>query len=164
DCVDMIDELKRRRVSLHICNMGGDAVDLSSQINVFILQILAAFAELERSMISDRTREAKQELKRQGRVAGGIPLGFMSREVIDQAHKEQTGQTRKIKILVTNPKEREAMKTLLVWRLQGFTLEQIRWKAREAGVTNRAGGGFSEMHVRKYCLTEAKLQLTEMVV
>jgi len=58
DCVGVLEKFKRMGIKLHICSMLGGAIDLSSPMGLFLIHILAAFAELERSFIPERTRRA----------------------------------------------------------------------------------------------------------
>ena len=49
DCVTVLEKFERMGVKLHICNLMGGAIDLSSPMGRFMIHILAAFAELERA-------------------------------------------------------------------------------------------------------------------
>ena len=47
DCCIVMEKFKRMGVKLHVVNLMGGAIDLSSPMGCFLVQILAAFAELE---------------------------------------------------------------------------------------------------------------------
>ena len=64
DAIMSIDEMKEAGVSLHIINMGGQSLDTSSAMGQFILTFIASVAQLERGLISERTKEAMTYLRR----------------------------------------------------------------------------------------------------
>ena len=66
DAIMSIDEMKEAGVSLHIINMGGQSLDTSSAMGQFILTFIASVAQLERGLISERTKEAMTYLRRNG--------------------------------------------------------------------------------------------------
>lgn len=66
-------EVLQRHVEVHICDGGGDSVDFSSPMGKLFLAMLGAFSELERKLISDRTKEALAE-----RAAAGYSRGKVS--------------------------------------------------------------------------------------
>ena len=63
DCVVVLEQFERMGIKLHVVNLLGGAIDLSSPMGRFLIHILAAFAELERAFISERTqgRAGQQE-------------------------------------------------------------------------------------------------------
>lgn len=67
DAILTIDELREMGIGYHIINMGGQSLDTTSSMGRFILIFIASVSELERSQISERTREAIQYLRRNGR-------------------------------------------------------------------------------------------------
>jgi len=66
DAIMTIDELREEGVNLHIIDMGGQSLDTGSSIGRFFLTVVASLAELERGLISERTREAMQYLRKKG--------------------------------------------------------------------------------------------------
>ena len=66
DAIMTIDELKEEGVALHIIDLGGQSLDTSSAMGQFIMRFVASVAELERGLISERTKEAMQYLRRRG--------------------------------------------------------------------------------------------------
>ena len=63
DMLSTVDELAAADISLHIVDMNGEAVDTSSSMGRFFLTIMAAMAEMERGLISERTKEGMDELR-----------------------------------------------------------------------------------------------------
>jgi DNA invertase Pin-like site-specific DNA recombinase len=82
--VDALETTSRwtdRGVSLHLIDLGGQALDTSSATGRFFLTMLAGMAELERAMVGERTSAALRHKVAQGLQAGGeAPLGFTHRE------------------------------------------------------------------------------------
>ena len=67
DAIMTIDELKQAGVALHIMNLDGLSLDTSSSMGGFIMRFVASIAELERGLISERTKEAMQYLRKKGK-------------------------------------------------------------------------------------------------
>jgi len=67
DAIMTIDELKQAGVALHIMNLDGLSLDTSSSMGGFIMRFVASIAELERGLISERTQEAMQYLRKKGK-------------------------------------------------------------------------------------------------
>jgi hypothetical protein len=66
DCGNFYEEFRRMEITLHIVNFHGMQVDLGTPIGRALLQMMACFAELEKSMISERTGDTVTMLKAQG--------------------------------------------------------------------------------------------------
>lgn len=73
DLLDLVDVCRRETWSLHSVT---DRLDTASPMGMFVLTILGAVAQLERDMISTRTREALQHKVRQGAKLGNAPYGW----------------------------------------------------------------------------------------
>lgn len=67
---ELIQDLIKRRVDVHILNMG--RID-SSTTGKLIMNILLSFAEYERDMIIERTREGKEEARKDPNFREGRP-------------------------------------------------------------------------------------------
>lgn len=75
DALETLDALKKRGISLHAIDLGGDIA--GDGIGRLVFTILAAVAEAERDRIRERTRTTKQDQKRRGRYLGGpVPFGY----------------------------------------------------------------------------------------
>ena len=64
DAIDTIDQLSKAGVSMHFVDFQGQALDTSSATGRALLTVVAAFAEMERGLISERTRDGMAYLKR----------------------------------------------------------------------------------------------------
>lgn len=76
DALQVAQAWEKRRVALHLIDMGGQAVNTASAAGRFLFSVLAAAAEMERNLIRERTSAALAEKKRQGQRLGAVPLGF----------------------------------------------------------------------------------------
>lgn len=76
DCLTTVEAWKRRSVALHVLDMGGVSVDTSSAIGGLFLAILAAFGEMERRLISERTTAALATKRANGQQTGRVPYGY----------------------------------------------------------------------------------------
>ena len=76
DALEVVREWDRQEKALCLVDMGGQPIDTRSAIGRFFLHMLAAFAELERNVISERTRAVLQHKKAKGEVVGQIPYGY----------------------------------------------------------------------------------------
>ena len=73
DALQTIQTFKRQRISLWLLDLG----DVCNGANELIVTVLAAVAQHERGLISERIREAKANLRRHNRhQGGGRPFGY----------------------------------------------------------------------------------------
>ena len=63
DCLATVDELQVEGVHMHFCEFDGGPMDTTSATGRMFLTVLAAFGELERGLISERTKLAIAHLK-----------------------------------------------------------------------------------------------------
>ena len=63
DALTTVDELADAGISLHVVDMNGEAIDTSTSLGRFFLTIMAALAEMERGLISERTLIGMNQLK-----------------------------------------------------------------------------------------------------
>lgn len=160
DCCKAMEAWERTGVKLHVCNLLGGAIDLSSPIGRFLLQILGAFAELERAFISERTSESMKARKRRGEGGGRPRYGFK--------HEVRTrmvdGVRKKYLVEVPDPYERRIMKMILAWRTQEvpWSWSIIREKLMLAKLKTTDGKEWSDARIRRAAKAEAVLQYREV--
>lgn len=70
DCLHQTKAWDKAGVALHLLDMGGQAINTASAMGRMFLTMAAGFAELERNLISERTKTAMQHLKTQGKTFG----------------------------------------------------------------------------------------------
>jgi putative DNA-invertase from lambdoid prophage Rac len=75
DALSVLDGLKRRGVSLHMIDLGGDVT--GSGISKLLFTILSAVAEAERDRIRERISQVKSDQRDRARYLGGkVPYGY----------------------------------------------------------------------------------------
>ena len=79
DCADCLTTTKtwdKKGVALHLVDLGGQTLDTSSPMGRFFLTVMAGAAELERNLVSERTRVTMQYKAKKGEYCGGeAPIG-----------------------------------------------------------------------------------------
>lgn len=157
DCVVMLERWERLGVRLHICNLMGGAIDLSSPMGRFLIHILAAFAELERAFISERTRDGLAGKKRKHQaVSPYAGYGFKFEKQWDAESK------RWVKVKVANPAEREVMQSIVKWKMEGCTWDEIRQHiVYTLKLETKEGKEWDDNRIRRAYRAEIVLQLQE---
>jgi putative DNA-invertase from lambdoid prophage Rac len=118
DALTVVEDLKRRGVSLHLLDLGGDIS--GNGMSKLFLTIAAAFAEAERDRIRERVSQVKADQKARGRYLGGIlPFGF----------KRGDGGE-----LVPVEADQKAIREMVTLRGQGLALRAIADVMRANGV------------------------------
>ena len=109
DALRVVEELKARRVKLHLLDLGGDIA--GNGLSKLFLTIAAAFAEAERDRIRERIGQVKADQKARGRYLGGrVPFGF---------RRGDNGE------LALHEAEQEAILEMIALRAQGRPLRAI---------------------------------------
>jgi putative DNA-invertase from lambdoid prophage Rac len=123
DALETIKNFKRQRISLWLLDLGGDCS--GNGISELIVTVLAAVAQFERTLISERIKDAKRNLRRAGRHQGGRrPFGWR--------YGEATGNGR-ARDLVPDDAEQGALADIVAMREAGRTLMGIRDIMRDRG-------------------------------
>lgn len=126
------------RIAGDLERSGCDLVSLVEQLDTttpagrVIFRVLAAFAEFERDQLAERTRQAMQHLRSQGRVVGSIPHGY-----------QRDGER-----LVEHDVEQRIVAMAGELRGQGLSLRAIADELAKRGAFNRAGRPFQPESVR----------------
>jgi putative DNA-invertase from lambdoid prophage Rac len=120
DCLQVVEELKTRGVSLFLLDLNGGADDVSGNgIARLFLTIVSAFAEFERDRIGERIRATKRAQKARGEYLGGpTPFGF-AREVDGK--------------LMPIPAEQAALGRIYELHSQGMSLRKISAELAQHG-------------------------------
>jgi putative DNA-invertase from lambdoid prophage Rac len=123
DALATIEGFKKRRISLWLLDLGGDVT--GNGISELIMTVLAAVAQFERSLISERIKDAKRNLRRGNKHQGGKrPFGWQFGET--NGH----GRARE---LVPDAAEQQAILDIVAMRGTGATLMAIRDTMRGQG-------------------------------
>lgn len=76
DCLVQTRAWDKAGKALHLLDMGGQAINTGSAMGRMMLTMAAAFAELERNLISERTKSALRHKRAHRRVYNALPFGF----------------------------------------------------------------------------------------
>jgi len=106
-----------------IVSAAGEGTDQSGAAAVLMSGVFDAVAAFERERIRERTRDAMQAMKKQGRRVGDIPLGKQLAE---------DGRT-----LIDNPAEAEAVAIIERLKAAGLSLRDIAAELTAAGIAPR---------------------------
>lgn len=137
DCLKVVQEWQALGVNVHIQDIGGQSVDTSSAYGMFFLTVLAALAEMERKLVSERTRTGLW-MKKQKReyCGGGIPYGFQL---------DDNGKT-----LIPDPEERGIMEYALELREdEEMSYRSIAEVLHQEGYRSRSGGKFHAQSIKR---------------
>lgn len=126
ETLNLEDELSRRGVSLYSLT---ESIETRTPAGRVQFRILAAFAELERDMIAERTRAALQYKKAQGQRVGSIPYGYRLSE--DGVH------------LTPDPAEQVVIEAIREYHAAGLSLRAISERLQAQGFSNRVGAQFN---------------------
>lgn len=146
DClvVTKLDRLSRSTLdSLNLIEVAArerwEVVSLSEQLDTatpggrFIITILAAFAEMERSQISERTRAGMDQVRREGRARSRfIPFGYR----VDGEPEKVTLAKGERRQLVCHRQEQELLRRMFILREKGRGPFAIASQLNQQGLSN----------------------------
>jgi putative DNA-invertase from lambdoid prophage Rac len=113
DALGVLGDLKARKVSLHMIDLGGDVTD--NGISKLVFTILSAVAEAERDRIRERISTVKADQKARGAYLGGkVPYGY------------QLAGDGKGRRLVPVAGQQHVIEAVLTERARGKSLRAIR--------------------------------------
>ena len=119
DALEVLAGLKKRGVSLHMIDLGGDVT--GNGISKLVFTILSAVAEAERDRTRERIAEVKRDQRARNRYLGGkVPFGWRVGEAGD---------------LVEVPDQQQALQQMRALRGQGLSLRSVADQMAAAGVS-----------------------------
>ena len=132
DALETIKGFKSRKIALWLLDLG----DVSGNgVSELIVTVLAAVAQFERSLISERIIATKQNQRRASKHLGGSrPFGYQLKQ-----QPMPPGERPRAAVLVEDPEEQAAIGTMKTMRRKGKSLVEIRDFLR--------GRGFNVSHV-----------------
>jgi DNA invertase Pin-like site-specific DNA recombinase len=131
ETLNLSKQLDNAGVALHSVN---DKIDTKSAIGQLYFQITVAFAEFERNLIAERTKEALAHKKAKGEKIGyRAPLGKKFGE------KTNRSNGKEITMVVDNPEEIEAIKAAQNLLKQSLSYRQIAKVLATQGYVSRSG-------------------------
>jgi putative DNA-invertase from lambdoid prophage Rac len=118
NALEVLGQLHRRGVSLHMIDLGGDVT--GNGISKLVFTILSAVAEAERDRIRERIRDVKADQRKRNRYLGGIvPFGW---------------ELGKDGALVEVPVQQVAIRRIIELRRAGQSLRAISMALKEDGI------------------------------
>jgi site-specific DNA recombinase len=119
-------------VALHLIDLGGQSMNTASAMGRMMLTMMAGFAEMERSLIAERTRAALSHKKAIGEVYGRLPYGY----------DDQEGR------LVPLDDEQIVVSEIKQMRNAKMTYRAIASELNERGIIGKRGGQFYASTIR----------------
>jgi DNA invertase Pin-like site-specific DNA recombinase len=89
----------RAGVALHLVDMGGQSINTASAMGRMMLTMMAAFAELERNLIAERTTQALQHKRNHRQVFNHTPYGYNRAGSALVASEDEQATIRRIRAL-----------------------------------------------------------------
>jgi putative DNA-invertase from lambdoid prophage Rac len=127
DALANLDVMKRKGVSLHMIDLGGDVT--GNGIAKLVFTILSAVAEAERDRIKERVAVVKADQKTRDRFLGGdAPFGYRVEADYDAAGKRKGGH------LVKDPDKQAAIAAMRAMHREGKSLRTIAAVMQARGV------------------------------
>jgi len=134
DCLATVEQWERKAVTLHVVDLGGNAIDTASAAGKFMLTVLAGAAEMERNLGRERTRAALAIKRQRGeRISRYAPYGF-------RLASDGT--------LQADPSEQRAVKVIHRLHRAGRSLRSIAGELARRGIFGRTGQPLSAKTIR----------------
>ena len=134
DALNQTSRWDKGKCTLHVIDMGGSAVDTASAMGRMFFTMAAAFAEMERNLISERTKAALSFKKAERKVYTRItPLGF-----------DRQGDR-----LIQNRDEMKTVRRIIRMREDGLSMQAIADELNTSGVATKRGGKWHSMTIHK---------------
>ena len=135
NCLVTIEDWERKGISLHVTDLGGNAIDTSSSAGKFMLIVLSGAAEMERLAIKERCQRGREARRQQGKRIGEVPYGWD----IDDTNT-----------LVRNTTEEETLNLILELKSQGLSVRGIAQRLNDLEIptkkTSDKGWSHNQVH------------------
>ncbi|MCT7986394.1 recombinase family protein [Laspinema sp. A4] len=125
DALTSLDQWDKLGASLHLLDFNGMSLDSSSPMGRMMLTMVAGFAELERNLCKQRTRDALQHKKANKQAYSRPVYGYQV---------DETGK------MTPDANEQEAISLIHQMRGDGASLRTIAAKLTELGYKTKRGG------------------------
>ena len=141
DWQELIDGYFGEKAGKSLCSVS-DSIDTRTAAGRLVLNVLLSVAQWEREAIGERTRDALQHKRRQGKRAGQLPYGHMLAD---------DGDT-----LLVNPREQAAIELMALLRASGLSYGAIaELLERKKVPTKEQGATWAAMTVRNILIRTA---------
>jgi len=121
DTLELIERIETAGAAFHSIS---EKIDTKSALGKFFLTITAAFAQMERDTIAERTKEALAHKQAQGEHVGSVPFGY----VLDGER------------LANHEAEAAVIARVVDLRNAGQTLQEIADTLNAEGISTKRGG------------------------
>lgn len=148
DALNQTKEWDKQKVALHLIDMGGQTVDTSTAVGRLFLTMTAGFAEMERSLISERTSAVLSHRKAGRKAYSHTPYGF-----------DRVGDD-----LVINNKEQRVIKTMVELRSDGWSFRAIADYLNAEKIPTKLGKTWHAPPVRHIILNESLHEYDKILV
>lgn len=142
DCLSVVKDWNKKGVNLQLLDLG---VDTTTPQGKAFLTNAAAYAELERNLISERTKEALKQVRAQGGVLGSDGYGWTRTNDLDSNGRKK---------IVLDTEEFETLIECRTLRGLGWTLQNIADKFNNENRKTKRGGKWFASTVRNCCTSE----------
>jgi site-specific DNA recombinase len=133
DALNTSDAWNRAGIGLHLVDHGGQSINTASATGRMFLVMMAGFAEMERSLISERTTAGMAVKRANGEVLGHTPFG----------------SDRDGKMLVTNADETAVISQIMTLRAKGLSLAAIANELNKDGIATKRGREWKAMQIKR---------------
>jgi len=124
DCLTITKEWDNSGIALHLLDLGGNTLDTSSPMGRMFLTMSAGFAEMEKNLIGQRTKNALKYKKDNKQAYSPTPTGY-----------KRTGDN-----LEENKEEMKTIKLIKKLRESGKSLRKIAEKLNKKGIPTKNNG------------------------
>jgi len=133
DALTLTRKWDKAGLALHLVDMGGQTLNTASAMGRMFLTMTAAFAELERNLIAERTSAALRHKQEQGEVVSRAPRGLRIVGTRLEADPESDG-------LQMATRARELREQGLTYRAVAEQLTREGYRPRRKGAGSAIGG------------------------
>lgn len=138
DCIEIMEKLGAKGAEIVSLT---EAIDTTTPMGRAVFGIVAVFAQLERELVSERTKGVMSSLRQEGRRTSRYPP-FGWRHTRDGR-------------CVAVPEEQEALNQMRLWRdIDGVTYQEIADRLNAMGVKTKRGSSWERGGVKR-CLDRA---------
>lgn len=130
DNLALLEIFEKKGIGFHSIT---EKLDTSSAMGRFFINMTASLNQMERDLISERTKSALQLKKDNNQRAGNIPYGF---------HLDADGTT-----LIEDSNEQSTLNRIKSLKAQEYTLQAIADKLNEEGILTRNNTQWKKQYV-----------------
>lgn len=138
DALSTVEIWEKRKISLHLADMGGVSIDTSTANGKLFFTMMASMAEYERGVIAERTKAVLNHKKSNEKVYSSAPFGFnITDRVLDDEGKVMNSGR-----LTENEDEMRVVKTVFEMSRAGKSIRAISSELNDAGMQTKKKAKF----------------------